>query len=172
MKFRELPRMLGILSLLTLAGIGLPMSGFAQVPGITGVDPYYQMAGGPAFVLTVFGNNFVAGSHGITGSTIQWNNNQRTTTFVSSGILRAVISASDIALPGTANITVLNPDPGGGISNTAVFTINQVPSISGLTPNYQIAGQPAFVLTVNGANFLPGSKVSWNGALRTTTYVA
>src|SRR6185295_629608 len=47
----------------------------------------------------------------------------RTTTFVSSTQLTAAIPASDIATVGTANVTVVNPAPGGGTSNALTFTI-------------------------------------------------
>ncbi|MFQ5778452.1 MAG: hypothetical protein ACE5IP_10650 [Terriglobia bacterium] len=36
----------------------------------------------------------------------------------------AAISAEDIARAGTADVTVVNPPPGGGTSNAATFTIS------------------------------------------------
>lgn len=48
-----------------------------------------------------------------------------------------------------------------------------VPFISSISPNSKIAGTGAFTLTVNGENFINGtSKVFWNGALRTTTFIS
>ncbi len=68
---------------------------------------------------------------------------------------------------------------GGNITTATTFTggavtINQpgnpVPSIAGLSPNAATAGAAAFLLTVNGANFVNGATVQWNGSARTTTF--
>jgi YVTN family beta-propeller protein len=68
--------------------------------------------------LAVVGNNFVA------SSVVRWNGSDRPTT--SNGSINglvAQISASDIAAAGTAQVTVFNPGPGGGSSNSLTFTI-------------------------------------------------
>jgi hypothetical protein len=72
-----------------------------------------------AFTLTVNGTGFV------NGSAVRWNAGDRVTTFVSSTQLTAAIPATDIAVAGTAQVTVFNPVPGGGTSNSRDFTINQ-----------------------------------------------
>ncbi|MBU8882731.1 T9SS type A sorting domain-containing protein [Kaistella sp. DKR-2] len=48
----------------------------------------------------------------------------------------------------------------------------QTPELTALQPDSKIANSGAFTLTVDGKGFLPTSKVYWNGALRTTTYVS
>ena len=73
--------------------------------------------GGATFTLSVNGTGFVS------GSVVNWNGNPRATTFVSTSQLRAQISAADIAKAGTASVTVVNPPPGGGMSNTALLGI-------------------------------------------------
>jgi hypothetical protein len=73
--------------------------------------------GGPAFTLTVNGAGFVA------ASVVNWNGTPRATTFVSRSKLTAAILASDIATASTAAVTVVNPSPGGGVSNTLHFSI-------------------------------------------------
>jgi hypothetical protein len=73
--------------------------------------------GGSGFTLTVNGTGFVS------GSVVNWNKSPRPTTFVSSFQLTATISASDIASPNTAAVTVVNPSPGGGSSNPADFVV-------------------------------------------------
>ena len=45
------------------------------------------------------------------------------------------------------------------------------PTVTALTPNSATAGGAAFTLTVDGANFVSGATVLWNGATRTTTFV-
>ncbi|MGA2355472.1 MAG: Ig-like domain repeat protein [Terriglobales bacterium] len=73
--------------------------------------------GSPAFTLTVNGAGFVA------ASVVNWNGSARATAFVSSAQLTATILASDIATAATAAVTVVNPSPGGGVSNTLFFSI-------------------------------------------------
>ena len=89
------------------------------VPTITGLNPSSATPGGPAFTLTVNGTGFV------NSSVVHWNGSNRTTTYVSSTQLTAAITAADIATPGTASVTVLNPAPGGGASNTMSFARGQ-----------------------------------------------
>ena len=50
-------------------------------------------------------------------------------------------------------------------------TNNPVPVLSSISPTAVIAGSAQFNLTVNGSNFIAGSKVQWNGITLTTTYV-
>jgi len=87
------------------------------VPAMSNLNPSSRKAGGAAFTLTVTGNGFV------NGSVVRWNGSGRPTTFVSSTRLTAAIPASDIAVAGTAVVSVFNPAPGGGVSNTRTVRI-------------------------------------------------
>ncbi len=137
------------------------------VPAVTSLSPATATADGAAFTLAVTGSGFV------NGSVVQWNGASRPTTYVSATQLTAAIPAADIAAAGTATVTVVNPVPGGGTSNSHVFTItNPVPTTTSLTPSSKPAGSKAFNLTVYGTGFIPGSVVRWNGANRTTTYIS
>ena len=79
-----------------------------SLPSVSSLAPNNAAAGAAAFLLTVRGTNFVP------SSAVQWDGTSRTTIFVSSTQLQATISASDIAIAGTAQATVLNPTAGGG----------------------------------------------------------
>lgn len=137
------------------------------VPAVTSLSPATAVAGSPAFQLTVNGSNFVS------GATVQWDGAARTTTFVSSTQVRADITAADIASAGSKAISVANPSPGGGASNTVAFTITSPPpTLSSLSPATATAGGAAFTLTVNGTGFLSGAAVAWNGSPRPTTVVS
>src|SRR5437016_2429216 len=137
------------------------------VPVLGALSPSSATAGGAAFTLTVNGTNFVA------SSVVRWNDSNRTTTFVSGTELRAAIPASDVALAGSAQITVFDFLPIGETSNTLTFTINQsVPVLAALSPSSATAGGAGFTLTVSGANFVAPSVVHWNGSERTTTFVS
>ena len=136
-------------------------------PTLTRISPTTEKAGTAAFTLTVFGTKYQP------SSVVQWKGSSRTTTYVSATSLTAAITAADIATPGTANVTVLTPAPGGGTSSPVVFTIgNPVPVAASLSPTSAITGSGAFTLTVNGSSFVSGSVVQWGGANRTTTFVS
>ena len=58
---------------------------------------------------------------------VEWNGSDRTTLFVGTTGGAAAISAADIALPGTAQVTGVSPSPGGGASNAIAFPIFATP---------------------------------------------
>jgi Big-like domain-containing protein len=94
------------------------------VPTITTLSPASKTAGGPAFTLTVNGTNFVG------ASTVNFAGAVRTTTFVSATQLTASILAADIATAGTPAVTVTNPTPGGGTSNSVNFAVTTTGSFT------------------------------------------
>ncbi|MDB5885614.1 MAG: hypothetical protein JWR74_1785, partial [Polaromonas sp.] len=140
------------------------------VPALSSISPSSAAAGGTVFTLTATGTNFIATSK------VNWNGAERPTTYVSAMQLTAAIPASDLQAPGTAQISVVTPTPGGGTSAQQAFTVtpanNPVPALSSLTPASNAAGGAAFTLTSTGTNFLANSKVFWNGAERPTTFVS
>ena len=120
------------------------------VPAVTALSPGGAVAGGPAFTLTVSGNNFVA------ASVVRWNGANRSTTFVSSTQLSAPIPASDIATGGSAQLTVFNPAPGGGLSNARIFTISTGPALT-VNATTVTVGTPVTVTLINGQ----GGSTDW-----------
>ena len=140
------------------------------VPTVSSLNPSTATAGTGAFTLTVNGSSFAS------GAVVRWNGANRTTTFVSSSQLTATIAAADISATGNAAVTVFNPAPGGGVSNSVNFTIsapnNPLPVAGSLSPSSATAGTAGFTLTVNGSNFIASSVIRWNGANRTTTFVS
>lgn len=136
-------------------------------PTVSGLTPNTAAAGSGAFTLTVTGTNFVP------SAVVQWQGSARPTTFVNSTQLTAQISGGDLANPGSALVTVVNPAPGGGQSNSVTFTItspNPVPSLTSVTPNIIVRGGPQFAVTINGTGFTPSSVVQWNGNPRPTAF--
>jgi hypothetical protein len=73
--------------------------------------------GGTGFMLTVNGSGFVS------ASVVNWNGSARTTTFVSASQLKAAVLSSDVAKPGTASVTVVNPGPSNTSSTPSFFQI-------------------------------------------------
>jgi len=108
---------------LSLALLGFVVASFGQTPPnpVPFVNqplvPAAVAPGGPGLTLTVNGTGFVP------DSVVNWNGSPRPTTFVSSAQVTAAIPDTDIANPGTASITVVNPAPGGGASNVVFLPV-------------------------------------------------
>jgi len=115
---------LAVLTILAAAAIAQNPVPFLDQPLV----PDAVSPGGPAFTLTVNGSGFVA------SSTVNWNRSPLTTTFVSSAQLTASVPASDIAAASTAAVTVVNPTPGGGVSNIQYFSIAMAAASASFQP--------------------------------------
>jgi YD repeat-containing protein len=113
-------------------------------PTLSSLSPNTAVAGGAAFTLTVTGTSFVG------ASVVRWNGGDRTTTFVSSTELQAQIAAADIAAAGTASVTVFNPAPGGGTSNTGTFSVTAGPAGSAINYVYDRLGRLVGVVDQQG----------------------
>ncbi len=95
------------------------------IPSIAHLSPSKVMtdvASASTIVVLIDGTNFIADSQA------QWNGANRPTAFVSSTQLKLTVTAADLALGGQGSVTVVNPGPGGGASNTATFTIITIQS--------------------------------------------
>ena len=95
----------------------LPSTDQNPTPTAASLSPSTVASKGSNFVLTVSGANFVR------GAVVTWNGAGRTTTWFSDSKVLADIPASDIAKPGSAKITVVNPPPAGGSSATLTLTM-------------------------------------------------
>jgi hypothetical protein len=74
---------------------------------------------------------------------VRWNGANRPTTYVSATQLQASLGAGDLAVVGSAQVSVFSPSPGGGTSN--VLNLNIVP-------------RP--ILTVDTTSVAPGGQVT------------
>ncbi|MGA7823259.1 MAG: beta-propeller fold lactonase family protein [Steroidobacteraceae bacterium] len=125
-------------------------SGANPVPTISALIPSCAPAG-EQFIDGVDNQLTVAAPTGglfVAGSVVRWNGSDRPTTSNGSiNGLTAQISASDIGAAGTAVVTVFNPAPGGGTSNSLTFTITK-----GAVDPQSIAVDPAgkFAYVMNG----------------------
>lgn len=133
--------------------------GTYPVPSISFFNPPQVVAGGQGFTMQVEGSNFAS------TAVLQVNGSARPTTVLFPNQLTAQIPASDIATPGTAQITVSNPSPGGGPSAPMVLTIvapNPIPTITSISPTSGLSGFGAHVV-INGTNFVALPNVYFNG---------
>jgi hypothetical protein len=132
---------------------------------VTSINPESATVGASAINLIVNGTGFVD------GSVVVWNNLDRNTTFVSETRVRAIISEAELSVPGTYQVSVRNPPPGGGSGAGVTFTVNRPTAvITSVSPSTVFVGSGAFTLTVTGSSFINGARVRWNGAVRPTTF--
>jgi hypothetical protein len=134
-------------------------------PTIAGFNPTSANSNDPVFTtLTVSGTNFDS------SAVVKWNGTALTTTFVNAGQVTAAVSASLIASPGTASITVTTT---AGVSAPSNFTVNLgKPTISSIDPISATAGGSSFTLKVIGTNFDSSATINWNGTALTSQYVS
>jgi len=137
--------------LLTAILLGFALLSFAQAPVPLINLPLVPDAtppGGSDFTLTINGTGFVS------NSTVNWNGTALVTQFVSQAQLTATVPAADIATASTGWVTVVNPEPGGGTSNTAFFTViaNEGNSVAFALASSPSVGQRPFSVAVGDFN--------------------
>ena len=131
------------------------------VPAITTLTPSSAFAGAAGFTLRIDGSN-------LTGeSTASFNGTARATSLVET-YLTIDLTDADLASPGTFDVIVDNPAPGGGPSNTLTFSVIQPTlSISTVSPKagrssggqqVQLTGAFAGLSTVT----FGGTAASWS----------
>ena len=144
-------------------------------PVLSTISPASVTAGGPSYVLTVNGTNFLA------NSVIDWNGTALTTTFVNSQQLTATVSASAIAQGSTAQVAVYTPAPGGGSSASATLTVASpipVATISASTLSFANTTQTiassaqTVVLTSSGTAPLTITGITVTGDFQRPTHAA
>jgi uncharacterized repeat protein (TIGR01451 family) len=94
-------------------------SAYSAVPSLSALAPQSTSAGASTLTLTVNGSNFS------NASTVNWNGTNLPTTLVSATQLTVTVDASLLAAPGSADVTVNNASPGGGVSGSLPFEIFQ-----------------------------------------------
>ena len=137
----------------------MQIEGSNPAPTLINLSPGSALAGSSEFMLTITGSNFVG------NAVVKWNGADRPTTFVSESQVQAMIPGTDVTDPGTASITVNNPAPGGGTSNTLNFPIIQNCSFS-IAPTNQsfppAGGNGTINITSpNGCDWSATSNATW-----------
>lgn len=146
----------------TSAPVNLPI--VLIVPVISALDPAIVPAGDPGFTLNVQGTNFSSTSiihfDGVAQSGTRFN--------AATNSLSLIVTASQVAAARSIAVTVVD----GGVTSAPKTLSVAAPSISNVTPSVIVAGGSDAVITVTGANFVPGSRVSFKGGERPTTFVS
>src|ERR1700733_933290 len=89
----------------------------SPVPVFKSSSPAAATHGAGNFRLAVRGSGFSP------GSVVTWNGKAHSASYVSPTEMTVYVTAAAVASPGTANIAVKSPTPGGGKSNILAFTI-------------------------------------------------
>ncbi|HEY2027842.1 MAG TPA: IPT/TIG domain-containing protein [Myxococcales bacterium] len=87
------------------------------MPAITNISPATAPATASSLLLTVTGTGFAP------GATLQLNGGPRTATVTSSTQMQATLAAADLQVAQSLAVTVVNPAPGGGVSNAVGLTV-------------------------------------------------
>jgi outer membrane protein assembly factor BamB len=138
------------------------------VPVATSLAPASVIAAQGASSLTVSGQYFTS------TSTVYLNGGALVTSLNNQGQLVAQLTAQDVAVAGTARITIEDPASSNVPSNALNLVIQALPpvSLTSLSPSKVPSGNGAFTLTVFGTGFSTSSSIALNGTALTTTYVS
>ena len=96
---------------------------------------------------------------------------QLDTTYISPTQVSATVPAILLNYTGALAVLVINPEPNGGASLPATFTVTPKETVASLKPTLVSVGQ-SFTLTVTGSNFIAGATVQFNGTAVATTFVS
>ncbi|KJU83948.1 cell surface receptor IPT/TIG domain-containing protein [Candidatus Magnetobacterium bavaricum] len=123
-------------------------------PVITSVTPSEAGVGSGDIVVTIAGSGFVSSSEVYFGDTVV-----SKTAFTSSSIT-VTVPGTLLQTAGQYQVTVKNPAPGGGDSNTVSFSVkNPAPVITSVTPSEAGVGSGDIVVTIAGSGFVSSSEV-------------
>jgi WD40 repeat protein len=138
----------------------------SPAPHLTSISPSSALAATSSTVTV-----FVTGTGFVPQSIATLNGKNITTNFSSPTSLQALVDGNDLVAPGTEEISVINPAPGGGVSNQLPLTIrNPIPTLTSVTPPSLQAGAAAQTIAVAGTGFVNQfTSVTLNGAPLPTT---
>jgi hypothetical protein len=138
----------------------------SPVPHVTSISPSSALAATSATVTL-----FITGSNFVPQSIATLNGKNLTTTFNGTTSIETSIDGNDLIAPGTEQIAVINPAPGGGVSNQVPLSIlNPIPTITSITPtSIQAGGTPPTIALAGTGYVNQFTSITLNGAPRPTT---
>lgn len=139
------------------------------VPSLSSLTPSSVNAGTTGASVQVDGTGFVSSSQ------VLFAGAARPTTFSSATRLSVALTQSDLATAGSFSMAVVSPAPGGGTSNTLLFTVQAVnpsPTLGSLSPSSVVTGSGATTVSAIGTGFIASSSVSFNGTPKTSTLIS
>jgi hypothetical protein len=166
-------RRLGLAALTAMAALFCGCgSYYYPTPAVTALFPPIVTAGSQSFTLYLTGNNFLQ------QTTAQWNGVNRPVVFNNqTNQIAMTILDGDVANPGSGQITVANPAPGGGLNPVAVSLVINPPALNGPTitsvnPSSAVVGSGTpLSVSVSGTNLASSDVISFNGTPLITSAV-
>ena len=136
------------------------------IPEITAITPSNAQRGSDGIILTIEGNKF------ITSSVAYFNSQAVTTAFTDNHQVRITVPREMLSNAGAFPVTVINPQPEGGASNSPSFTItNPIPSITAIEPEAAMAGTQSLTLTIYGTGFFNDTEIYFGNTKKPITYI-
>jgi DNA-binding beta-propeller fold protein YncE len=122
--------------------------------------------------LTVRGSDFVR------SSVVHLDGAELPTSYVSASELSASLGSADLATARVAQVTVVNPPPGGGTSNAVALTIGTAPHeyprpyLNGIVPDPLPLSFDTMTVQLHGTGFVPASTTRFGNQVRPRTFVS
>ncbi|MBB5344386.1 beta strand repeat-containing protein [Tunturibacter empetritectus] len=136
-------------------------------PTLISITPNSLYAGSADTTFTLTGTNFNSSSVVISGTT------SLATTLVSGTQLTAVAPAALLASMGTLTLSVSNPAPGGGSSQTVAVSLSEHPAeLDSLAPSTVLVSNAPQTVTLTGNYFTPTTVVSASSIPLTTHFIS
>lgn len=138
-------------------------------PQISSINPDAIIRGSKSTDIIIEGSRFTKGSvvsvQGITSQILQAG-------FMDNHSLRATIPEELLQKSGAYQVTVANPSPSGGKSNSAILSINNpVPSIFMVEPAEAMAGTQGLTLTLYGTGIFDDTEVYFGDIKKQISYI-
>jgi len=141
------------------------------VPEIISITPDDAQRGSSEITINIEGLVFIKSSSVFIR--LSTNDCELSTVFIDNNNIQATIPKDMLSKSGTFPVTISNPAPEGGISNSISFTVNNpVPSITALEPAEAIAGTQSLTLNIYGTGFFEDTEVSFGSVKKPTTYIS
>jgi hypothetical protein len=167
-KTKPMCRRLGAAMLLALV-VGCSNGSFETPSVITAFDPNSGPPAGATSILNIGATQIeVQGAHFSRDDVVSWNGKPQSTTFKGPGEFDATLAPGLTDAEGSAQISVVTA--GGVRSNSVTVTVNQIAVV--LTNYSPTSADPAsgpMTFTLNGAGFVVGAGISFNGLPLVTT---
>ncbi len=129
------------------------------LPVISSLSVTKALLNSEELLLDIVGSGFVSGVT-VNFGTVSLTPTAANPTQVSVRVPKELLAKSGIVSVSAANVT-----PGGGVSNSLAFTVeNPVPTLTSISLDNIVAGTGDFALTLTGTNFVESSTVGFGNA--------
>lgn len=140
------------------------------IPETTSINPDNAQRESNGIVITIEGNRFIKTS--TASLKLLTSDLSLLTSFIDNHHIQAVIPAEMLTQAGIFQITVTNPAPEGGTSNSIAFTVNNpVPTITALDPAEATAGTQSQTANIYGTGFFDNTLIYFGNIEKSATSI-